>query len=146
MSDKFFKMNSEKIAKDIYKFIDNTFQLSSLNILEKRMNAAMNLVYLTARTKRPDIKIDGRKVSSPSAEFGVPVRSGKLKDAIKKNVGRKGYHIIGRVFVSTNEVPYAKRIELGYKPNQAPRPFLRPAWDIHRQTILDMLHKPLTKE
>lgn len=128
---------------------------------ENKMNKAVNLVYKTARKKRADITyvsilggtetIKGRvpkeikeafhtrTVSDPNAEFGVPVRTGNLRDSIKKEVKQLKTRLIGRVYVDQNDAPYAKYVEFGTSKMQA-RPFMRPAYDNNIEEIKKIFH------
>lgn len=111
------------------------------NVLRKmsaRMNAAIHIVFATARTKRGMIsviekmtitgKFKGRqkgirRVSDPKAKFGVPVQTGALRASIEKRVDAGRDRIVGRVFTRS---PIAHFIEFG-TVKMAPRPFMRPA-------------------
>ncbi|MHB8483864.1 MAG: HK97-gp10 family putative phage morphogenesis protein [Nitrospiria bacterium] len=113
---------------------------------ELQMKTAINIIYRTATAKREMIGKKGKRVSNPAAAFGVAVaehEGGRLKASIKKEVLTKGFHITGRVYVDEKDVPYAKRIEFGFigkdslgrMYHQAPRPFIRPAWDLNKVAV-----------
>jgi len=127
----------------------------------KRMNAAVNIVYNTARAKRPsttfyefggetmstpgkipkDVKRlfrHVRKVSDPNAKFGVPVRTGNLRDAIKKDVKVQFHKVVGTIWVDQKQAPYAGFIEYGTS-KMAKRPFFRPAMDLNRKIVKDII-------
>ena len=117
---------------------------------ERRMRLAVNIVHKTASAKRPMIGRKGHKVSDPSAPFGVPVaekNGGRLKLGIQKSVEVKFDKIEGRVWVDTDDIPYAMRIEkgfigsdsLGRVYHQAPRPFMRQAWDLQKKVVEKIL-------
>jgi len=127
----------------------------------KRMQSAVNIVYNTAHAKRPmtnfvkvmgeDVEYPGsrvpkeisqnfrtRRVSNPNAKFGVPVRTGNLRDSIKKEVRPYFHRIVGTVWVDEVKAPYAKYLEYGTS-KMAARPFMRPAKDLNRKIIHDII-------
>jgi hypothetical protein len=122
-----------------------------------RMNLAVNIVYKTASAKRPMIGTKGHRVSDPASPFGVPVAEkggGRLKAAIQKEVTVGQTGVTGRIWIDPKKVPYARRIEYGFMNkrdskgrmyHQAPRPFMRPAWNLNKQTVDAVLHKPMKK-
>jgi HK97 gp10 family phage protein len=106
--------------------------------LLKKMNAAVNVVYATARAKRPmitkaEMKATGRttRVSDPNAEVGVPVRTGALQISIQKSVESKLNSIVGKVFTQS---PYGSYVEFGTS-KMAARPFMRPALNVQMEAI-----------
>lgn len=123
---------------------------------KSKMTEAVNLVYKTATTKRPNVtyvnilgetqKVSGRvpkeikrafytrTVSDPDAESGVPVKTGNLQSSIKKEVKVQGRNVVGRVYVDTKKAKYAKYVEFGTSKMQA-RPFMRPALDMNQEKI-----------
>lgn len=127
----------------------------------KKMNAAVDIIYNTARAKRPSVtaftfageqmtssnkipkSVRGmfkkiRRVSDPDAKFGVPVRTGNLQKSIKKDVRPRFHKIIGTVWVDQKQAPYAKFIEYGTAKIK-PRPFFRPAKDLNRKIVKDII-------
>lgn len=143
-----FKLNPrsiEKLGNHLSKFVKD-HQTDA----EKRMGLAINIIYKTASAKRPMIGKKGKRVSDPAAPFGVAVaekNGGLLKSSIKKEIVTLGFHVTGRVYVDTKDVPYAMRIEYGFIGadslgrvyNQAPRPFMRPAWDLNKKVVEKVL-------
>lgn len=131
----------------------------------RRITSATDLIYKVARTRRPYIyvtgpgrgstyhpnitkrqagKIGARKVSDPNASYGVPVKTGNLKDAIKKKVEEKFTHIVGTVYVDQAQAPYAKFLEFGTS-KAAPRPFMRQARKISEDAVNKIIFKPVKK-
>jgi HK97 gp10 family phage protein len=109
-----------------------------------KMNAAVNVVWGIAHAKRPMItkammKAQGRRsrVSDPSAEAGVPVRTGALQMSITKSVSKNGNVVTGKV--ETNS-PYAKFLEFGTSRMPA-RPFMRPALALSGETVKKIFEK-----
>ena len=108
------------------------------NTMEKKMNQIVQVVYATARARRPKISItkDNRgiyRVSDPNANIGVPVATGALQQSITKNVSWNGKKIDGEIEAGKGLV-YAEMIEFGTSRMQA-RPFMRPAWNENLQWI-----------
>lgn len=134
----------DKIVAD-FKSADNDLD----KLLMKKMNEIVNVVYRTARSKRPKISKEqheamGRKsrvggksayrVSDPDASTGVPVKSGDLQISIKKEVVKKKGKIIGRVYVDGPGAPYAAYMEFGTSKIRA-RSFLRSSMNVNRDWI-----------
>jgi HK97 gp10 family phage protein len=109
--------------------------------MERQMNVATNMVWRIAHQKRPMMpksverkgrltkmgNISYKRVSDPNASLGVPVDTGRLQSAIKKEVTRSGYgKFTGAVWVDTAIAPYGKDMEYGTSKVHA-RPFMRPA-------------------
>lgn len=118
-------------------------------LMEKRMELATNMVWRIAHQKRPMItketarkgrftklgNISYRRVSDPNATLGVPVDTGLLQSAIKKDVQRLGYgKFQGMVYVDQAMAPYGKYMEYGTSEVHA-RPFMRPAAELTRDAI-----------
>lgn len=111
-------------------------------VMEDRTQSATDIVFRTARARRPMItaaqmKKEGRshRVSDPNASLGVPVAAingGRLQASIQKKVERVGYGVF-RGVVWTN-LFYAKFVEYGTSRMRA-RPFMRPAAALNRQAI-----------
>jgi HK97 gp10 family phage protein len=129
-----------------------TFELMNReqNILRKKVGAAVDIVWRTARAKRPMItpkqaKNEGRRkrVSNPGAGYGVPVDTGALQSAIKKRITETTGKVIGEIYVDgsvNNPVSgrsvgeYALLVENGTS-KMAARPFMRPALALNEQII-----------
>lgn len=113
--------------------------------MERKMNLITEVVYKTARARRPKIssvqqKALGRKtskgsyrVSDSDARLGVPVDTGALQTSIKKEVKWEGDKIVGTV-TAGEDLPYAVMIEFGTSKMRA-RPFMRPAWNENLEWI-----------
>ena len=158
------EMNVNFIGKNIEnlgdKFTKHIKDISKNNV--RNMKEAIGVVYDTATTKRPDI---GRlktatgiievtrlirkgsageklsRISDPKAKLGVPVRTGNLRDSIKKKVDSSNpNHVVGRVWVDLSQAPYAGYVERGTSKMQK-RPFMRVALDINREKIRKILKK-----
>ena len=149
----FITKNLDVVSKNLMK---RAFDLPKK--LRTKMEKAIDLVYKDARTKRPDIgilesstlgRIEVRGmlrkkqrgisyVSDPNAEYGVPVRTGRLRDSIKKEVKFVGIgKIMGRVW---SDEKYAPFVEYGsVSKNRAPRPFMRTALDRNKSEITKIL-------
>jgi HK97 gp10 family phage protein len=87
-----------------------------------------------------------------AAEASAPVRRGKLQKSItkgtkltrrQKKLHRK--HSKVEVFVGAGGVPQAHLQEFG-SIHGAPQPFMRPAWDAHKQEALDRYKRELGTE
>ncbi len=108
--------------------------------MRQRMVRATEMVWRIAHQRRPYIsksqmKYEGRTVraSDPSAELGVPVRTGALQASVKQTVTRtKLMSFVGEVF--TKGIPYAGFIEYGTS-KMWPRPFMRPAVALTQEAI-----------
>lgn len=115
---------------------------AALDITERRMNEAVVLVQ--ADIKR-SINVGNPGGKNPSAP-GEPPRkvTARLFNSIFGKVIRNGSQILG--VVGTNVV-YGRRLELGFAGkdslgrayNQAPRPFIRPAFSRNRDRIKKIL-------
>lgn len=134
----------DSIVENTRKWLDH-----KTNTLVDAMKESIDLVYNTAREKRPDIgfmekttmgvgRVSFRKkkgiriVSDPNAEYGVPVRTGALRMSIRKNVQGTYGKVTGTVFTDS---PYAWFIEYGTQ-KITPRPFMRPAFDLNKDFII----------
>jgi len=142
MKDNFFQFNSQQLEGKIKTFItDNTTKINER--LEKKMNAAIDIVYRTARTRRAMTGKGKDRTSIVGSQFGVPVQSGNLQTSIKKEVIKKGSTFIGRVYQDGSAAVYGKRIEYGFFGkdslgrlyHQPPRPFMRPALNMNIEKI-----------
>lgn len=118
-------------------------------VMQKRMQVATDMVWRLAHQKRPMItkamarkgrltkmgNISYRRVSDPNAKLGVPVDTGLLQSAVKKEVTRVGYgKFQGMVYVDETMAPYGKDMEYGTAKVHA-RPFMRPAWQLTQEAI-----------
>lgn len=121
-------------------------------VMEQRMNLATNMVWRIAHQKRPYISkqeqkrgfvtksgnVHHRRVSDPNAQLGVPVKTGLLQSAVKKEVTHNGYgKYQGAVYVDLSMAPYGKDMEFGTSKVHA-RPFMRPAMELTREAIKKM--------
>ncbi len=113
--------------------------------LKMKMEAIVNVVYRTAKARRPKISIamqkalgrpaKGYRVSDPNAAAGVPVRTGDLQASIHKELTKKGSEKwIGRIFIDGPGMPYARFMEFGTSKIRA-RPFMRPAIHLNKEWI-----------
>lgn len=120
-------------------------------IMERRMELATNMVWRIAHQRRPYISkqhqkrgfvtksgnVHHNRVSDPNARLGVPVDTGLLQSAVKKEVTHTGYgKFQGVVYVDLAMAPYGKDMEFGTSKVHA-RPFMRPAYELTK----DALHK-----
>lgn len=128
----------DRIAKSIAQSANKQKEL-----LEKKMQAIVAQVYTTAHAKRPMItakmaKTQGRskRVSDPTADYGVPVDTGALQSSIKTKIVDNGKSITGSIYVDSGSVAaeYAKFIEFGTSRMPA-RPFMRPALMLNEEWI-----------
>jgi HK97 gp10 family phage protein len=123
------------------------------DILDDKMNAIVQVVYTTARARRPKLsaqeiktiglpryfrrqssgKMKEYRASDPNASVGVPVDTGALQESIKKEVTWSGDKVIGRIWAGEN-IPYANAIEYGTSRIEK-RPFMRPAYNENLQWI-----------
>lgn len=104
--------------------------------IQKKVNAATQIVYMTARARRPKITKEEQKalgrnvksyrVSDPDASAGVPVKTGDLQLSIKKETFLRNGKWVGRIYIDGPGQPYAEYIEFGTSRMRA-RPFMRPA-------------------
>lgn len=103
--------------------------------LMMNVQALTNLIYNTARTRRPKVPVTkfnrGQyRVSDPDAALGVPVRTGALQASIKKeDPDLSGEKITARVY--TEGIDYALHVEFGTSRMRA-RPFMQPAVDLNK--------------
>lgn len=146
IKQKFGQISSRviKIQKDYDTFI------------QRKVEICTNIVYKTAKARRPKISIQEHKalgrpakvkgqsayrVSDPNADVGVPVDTGKLQASITKDpVKRVKDKYIGRVWTNW---PYAKYMEFGTSVIQA-RPFMHPALNINKEAIKRELGRKFT--
>ena len=99
-----------------------------------KMRVGTDLVYRIARARRPKLKgKKGKKlVSDPSAEYGVPVRTGTLQASIQKEVKTDGLNkVVGRIF---SDADYSQYVEFGTSKMHA-RPFMRPALKLNEENL-----------
>lgn len=95
-----------------------------------KMKIGTDLVYRIARARRAKLGKGG--VSDPSAEYGVPVRTGELQASIKKEVKTSGINgVSGRIYSDSD---YAKYVEFGTSRMRA-RPFMRPALKLNEENL-----------
>lgn len=137
----------------ITKWDPNGIMNAALAVTERRMNEAVVLVQ--ADIKR-SLNVGGRQRSSVSGKMysfgsdpGQPPfkQTGRLFNSIFGKVIREGSQVLG--VVGTNVV-YGRRLELGFvgkdsagrQYNQAPRPFIRPAFERNRDRIKRILKVP----
>ncbi len=110
--------------------------------VQSKMREAINIVYKTARARRAMITNSrGKRVSSPNAPFGVPVRTGKLQESIQKNIYISGKKVVGSVYVD-GSVDYAEFVEWGTS-RMAARPFMGPALHLNKELIKKIFGKPI---
>ena len=110
-----------------------------LDGVKRKMDLIVDIVWKTARARRPKISATEQKalgrptgkgvyrVSDPNAKLGVPVDTGALQASIEKNVKVEGKKIIGTIEAGRGLI-YAPMIEFGTS-KMRPRPFMRPAWN-----------------
>ncbi len=118
-----------RLNKKFLKY-ENTIQRDLL----LKMKIGTDLVYRIARARRPKLKgKNGKKlVSDPSADYGVPVRTGVLQASIQKEVKTEGVNkVVGRIF---SDVDYSKYVEFGTSKMRA-RPFMRPAIKLNEENL-----------
>lgn len=149
----------EKFTKGLLKKADFIDQA-----VGQKMQLITNIVWTTARARRPKITVKELKakalpryfrkdastgktkeyrVSDPNAVLGVPVDTGILQASIKKSVVKQGGRWIGTVGVEGN-IPYANAIEFGTSKIK-PRPFMRPAYNENKELIQKTFEAPITK-
>lgn len=138
---------SEKIIEKVLKYQERVDK-----IIESKMNSAVKIVWATAHAKRPMItkaqsKSEGRlkRVSDPGATAGVPVDTGDLQISIKKDVTKKGFKLIGRIYVEGPGEKYANFMEFGTSKTEA-RPFMRPALNLNKEFIKQIFRKSDTNK
>ncbi len=115
---------------------------------ERKMKAVVNLVYSTARAKRPKVGATKAnrgqyRVSDPNAPYGVPVDTGALQASITKSTEWQGKKIIGTIEAGKG-VPYATYIEMGTS-RMLPRPFMRQALMLNKQAIINKFGEKMKK-
>lgn len=118
-------------------------------VMQKRMELATSMVWRLAHQRRPYISkqhqkrgfrtksgnVHHNRVSDPNATLGVPVDTGLLQSAIKKEVTRRGYgKFEGQVYVDLSMAPYGKDMEYGTSRVHA-RPFMRPAAALTKEAV-----------
>lgn len=126
--------------------------------MQKRMTAAVNMVYTIAHQKRPYItqqqaRAEGRKrlpnskkyhvVSDPSAKLGVPVAQiggGALQASIQKGVTQRSGKTTGIVYV--DDPGYAEHMEFGTSTIEE-RPFMRPAFMLTKEAISNLFNQKI---
>jgi hypothetical protein len=121
-------------------------------LMQRRMELATSMIWRLAHQKRPYISkqhqkrgfrtksgsVHHNRVSDPNAQLGVPVDTGLLQSAIKKEVTRVGYgKFQGVVYVDLGIAPYGIKMEYGDSKVHA-RPFMRPAAALTREAVLKM--------
>lgn len=141
-------MSSFSFNKNIVDQLKGDFKKAYAQIekdLERKVNAAVTIVYTTARSRRPKISIQEQKalgrhpkayrVSDPNASVGVPVRTGDLQISIKKDSAvYKSGKIRGRIYVEGPGATYAKFVEFGTSRMRA-RSFFRSALQVNKEWI-----------
>lgn len=132
VSQQIFKISAKEIGKLKTSF-EKERARQSLKV-DSAMVAAVDLVWITARSRRPNIGKKGNRVSDPNASFGVPVRTGALRASIQKEIKPEAGKITGRVYTNS---PYAIFIEYGTSKMRM-RPFMAPAFWINRERILKL--------
>lgn len=129
----------------ITKWDPNGIINAALDITERRMNEAVVVVQTDIKVS---LNIGNPGGKTPSAP-GEPPRkvTARLFNSIFGKVIRQGSQILG--VVGTNVI-YGRRLELGFvgkdsagrQINQAPRPFIRPAFERNRDRIKRILKVP----
>lgn len=129
----------------ITKWDPNGIINAALEITERRMNEAVVLVQADIKLSLNVGNPGGKNPSAP----GQPPRkvTARLFNSIFGKVVRQGNQILG--VVGTNVI-YGRRLELGFvgkdsaghQINQAPRPFIRPAFERNRDRIKRILKVP----
>ncbi len=90
------------------------------------------------------------KTIAAAAKSLVPVKSGELRDSIvastklSKSQRREAEETASyvEVYAGAGPLPHAHLVEFGSVNNQ-PQPYMRPAWDTHKGTLLDSLKEDL---
>ena len=118
-------------------------------IMQRRMTLATDMVWRIAHQRRPYISkqhqkrgfrtksgnVHHNRVSDPNAQLGVPVDTGLLQSAVKKEVTHTGYgKFQGMVYVDLGIAPYGLDMEYGNAKVHA-RPFMRPAAALTKEAI-----------
>ena len=83
---------------------------------------------------------DGAKRMAASVKSRAPVSSGKLKRSVKVRTGRRKKDTISVDVVVTggHETPMVAAVEYG-RDGQAPRPFIRPAFQAEKDPARDLV-------
>jgi HK97 gp10 family phage protein len=94
------------------------------------------------------------KTVAEAAKGNVPVESGQLRDSItastrlskrqKRDAQETASYV--EVYAGPGPLPYAHLVEYGSVHNPKPRPFMRPAWDAVKGTMLTTIKDDLWVE
>ena len=138
------------------------FKVDGLKALE---GALADLPKRTAKSSIRRAALQALEPVMEAARQAVPVSSGKLRDSIVattklskrqqrlqrsyygkmmangRNEGRMNFEVFG----GAGAMPHAHLIEFGTSKTAA-RPFLRPAWDANKETVLEDFKNKLWKE
>lgn len=134
----FITIKPDNIKKVVSGLVNKIPQIH--NVMEKKMNLIVEVVWRSAKQKRPKISVTKNnrgqyRVSDPDAILGVPVDTGILQASITKEVKWQGDKIIGEIDAGVG-IPYAQAIEYGRSDvNMRPRPFMRPAYNENLEWI-----------
>jgi len=112
----------DKMSKNLIKSAENF-----TGLMKPKMEKAVNLIYDTARIKRSNGLSSERGIV-----LGVPVKTGRLRDSIRKSISLSGIRrVVGKVWT---DLFYAKYVEYGTSKMTA-RPFIRPALDVNKEKL-----------
>lgn len=86
----------------------------------------------------------GMRVVRDEAKQRVPVKSGKLKSAIKARIGKRRGKFVAGAFsaVDFKKAPHAYLVEYGTRHSRA-KPYFRPAWDTKKDQVKKQIEDDL---
>lgn len=86
----------------------------------------------------------GMRVIRDEAKQRVPVKSGRLKSAIKARIGKRRGKFVAGAFsaVDFKRAPHAYLVEYGTRHSRA-KPYFRPAWDTKKDEVKKQIEDDL---
>jgi HK97 gp10 family phage protein len=122
--------------------------------LRELQTAIEQLPKATGKSVMRKVLMARAKPIAAAAKTYVPVESGELRDSIiastrlskrQKRAAKETASYV-EVYAGPGPLPYAHLVEYGSVHNPTPEPFMRPAWDGLKGSLLDAIKEDLWSE